>query len=117
MQNRMIIIFCMILFIFTGCQTQKNNNPSITENTERLLGAYYFGAGYFTMVPENIRHDLDDMKSLGTDVICIGVTENDIDINLEYKYHGDFNEKSMFHKYFVFCSLEHKYTAWAVRKI
>lgn len=46
-----------------------------------MLGAYYFGAGYFTLVPENIRHDLDDMKSLGTDVICIGITENDIEIN------------------------------------
>lgn len=28
------------------------------------------------LVPDNIRHDLYEMKSLGTDVVCIGITEN-----------------------------------------
>lgn len=47
----------------------------------RLLGAYYFGAGYFTLVPANVRNDLDEMKKLGTDIICIGITQNDLKYN------------------------------------
>lgn len=63
------------------CLAFSNFHSFAQKDSNRLLGAYYFGAGYFTLVPENIRHDLDDMKSLGTDIICIGVTENDIGIN------------------------------------
>lgn len=56
--------------------------PSITGQTPmRRLGAYYFGAGYFTLVPQNIRHDLDEIKAWGTDLICIGITENDVSYN------------------------------------
>ncbi len=74
MRNISIVLF----FIFSvACHSESPKH----EDSSKLLAAYYFGAGYFTLVPENIRHDLDDMKSLGTDIICIGVTENDIDIN------------------------------------
>lgn len=66
------ILLCLIFLTFNGFAKK---------DSDKLLAAYYFGTGYFTLVPDNIRHDLDDMKSLGTDIICIGVTENDIEIN------------------------------------
>lgn len=80
--------FLLCLALFAGLLTQSCNpaepkvetvapaNPSNDSN--RLLGAYCFGAVYFTLVPENIRRDLDEMKGLGTDIVCIGITESDI---------------------------------------
>ena len=62
-------------------QAVETPNMESTPDNGRLLGAYYFGAGYFTLVPYNIRHDLDEMKSWGTDVVCIGITESDIKYN------------------------------------
>lgn len=70
-----IALFLAFTFLFCSKLAKES------ENNTRQLAAYYFGAGYFTLVPENIIHDLDDMKALGTDIICIGITENDIDIN------------------------------------
>jgi len=70
----------LILCLLAG-QSLILTEASGQNRAKRILAAYYFGAGYFTLVPENIRHDLDDMKSLGTDIICIGITENDLDIN------------------------------------
>jgi hypothetical protein len=83
--------FLLCLALFAGLLTQSCNptepeaetavpaNPS--KDSDRLLGAYYFGAGYFTLVPKNIRHDMDEMKGLGTDIVCIGITESDINYN------------------------------------
>ncbi|MEM9680237.1 MAG: hypothetical protein AAF901_07920 [Bacteroidota bacterium] len=72
-----IILFSCLVFSCNPTQ-EETGQPS---NPDKLLGAYYFGAGYFTMVPDNVRHDLDEMKSLGTDIVCIGITENDIKYN------------------------------------
>lgn len=44
---------------------------------ERKMGAYYFRAGMFTLVPDHIRLQLDDMRSIGTDIVCLAVTGND----------------------------------------
>ncbi|NRB47173.1 MAG: hypothetical protein HRU41_05830 [Saprospiraceae bacterium] len=61
----------------SSCESEPPSQP----NSDKLLGAYYFGGGYFTLVPNNVRADLDGMKALGTDIICIGITENDIKYN------------------------------------
>ncbi|RMG54347.1 MAG: hypothetical protein D6722_29135 [Bacteroidetes bacterium] len=72
----------MLLSLLAACSppNQPAEAPS-NKHPNRLLGAYYFGAGYFTLVPENIRHDLDEMKKLGPDIVCIGITESDIKYN------------------------------------
>ncbi|MEL7121863.1 MAG: hypothetical protein AAFO07_20615, partial [Bacteroidota bacterium] len=70
----------LFVFLLVGCSSPTEKTDE-TSKSDRLLGAYYFGAGYFTLVPDNIRHDLDEMKSLGTDIVCIGITENDIKYN------------------------------------
>lgn len=79
-----LAITLILALAFVSCK--ESSNESQTSNLERqtsnkLLGAYYFGAGYFTLVPDNIRRDLDEMKELGTDFVCIGITENDIKYN------------------------------------
>ncbi len=79
MKNRFIAAF-IVLALFGACTFNKPKEMG-AKSSEKLLGAYYFGAGYFTLVPQNIRHDLDEMKSWGTDLICIGITENDITYN------------------------------------
>ncbi len=67
----------------TKNQTNRLSENQNQNNSNKLLGAYYFGAGYFTLVPENIRKDLEKMQKLGTDIICIGITENDTHKNVE----------------------------------
>lgn len=46
-----------------------------------MLGAYYFRVGMFTLVPEQIRVDLDWMRAIGTDAVCLAVNVNDLDCN------------------------------------
>ena len=53
----------------------------IRMNSDKILAAYYFRAGMFTLVPDHIRESLDEMKSWGTDVICIATTEHDLNYN------------------------------------
>jgi hypothetical protein len=79
MKQLLPIIICWLLIF--GCAEEKKQ-PAVI-NSDKLLGAYYFGAGYFTLVPDNIRHDLDEMKKLGTDFICITATESDITRNTD----------------------------------
>ena len=74
------LLFLLLLIGLFGCDTPTKQAITAT-NPDKLLGAYYFGAGYFTLVPDNIRRDLDEMKKLGTDIVCIGITENDIKYN------------------------------------
>ncbi|WP_026210427.1 hypothetical protein [Flexithrix dorotheae] len=71
------ILMLAILGFMIACDSRKFEQST----SDKLLAAYYFGAGYFTLVPANIRHDLDEMKQLGTDIVCIGITENDIKYN------------------------------------
>jgi hypothetical protein len=86
---KQLLFLCSMLVagvLSPGCAPSGPNAPEATPGTEangngRLLGAYYFGAGYFTLVPDNIRHDLEEMKALGTDIVCIGITESDIKYN------------------------------------
>ena len=78
MKSRYFAIILLVLFGACSLYSPKENEGG---SSDKLLGAYYFGAGYFTLVPQNIRHDLDEMKSWGTDLICIGITENDITYN------------------------------------
>ena len=47
----------------------------------RTLGAYYFRGGMFTCVPRNVRADLDEMATLGTDVVCLAVDYPDLGYN------------------------------------
>lgn len=79
MKHRFIVAFILPV-LFVACSLNKPKDLG-GKSSDKLLGAYYFGAGYFTLVPQNIRHDLDEMKSWGTDLICIGITENDITYN------------------------------------
>lgn len=78
----MLKFYCLTLYVvivlstLVSCTAEKG-----TPNPDRLLGAYYFGAGYFTLVPDNVRRDLDEMRKLGTDIVCIGITENDLKYN------------------------------------
>lgn len=89
-QRQKHFIFLWLAFVTamlsTGCTPIDTEAVTASPKSEaigndRLLGAYYFGAGYFTLVPENIRGDLEAMKALGTDIICIGITESDIKYN------------------------------------
>ncbi|MCR9099220.1 MAG: hypothetical protein NXI25_04665 [bacterium] len=83
------ILLCVALLtglISPGCNpTEPKAETAVptapSKDNGRLLGAYYFGSGYFTLVPENIRHDLDEMKALSTDIVCIGITEGDTKYN------------------------------------
>lgn len=52
-----------------------------TDHSQRLIGAYYFRAGMFTMVPEHVRAQLDDMAAMGTDVVCLAVNDRDLVYN------------------------------------
>ena len=76
-----VLVVFALWSIVISCNDSKASDkaePEIKSNTsDRLLGAYYFGAGYFTLVPENIRKDLDEIKSLGTDFVCITATVSD----------------------------------------
>lgn len=84
-----LFLVTIIAIALASCTSPSTNSgsekseksESKAANSDKLLGAYYFGAGYFTLVPDNIRRDLDEMKELGTDFVCIGITENDINYN------------------------------------
>ena len=41
---------------------------------DKVLAAYYFLAGMYTLVPSSIRKELDEMASWGTNIVCLGVT-------------------------------------------
>ncbi|MBV6654353.1 MAG: hypothetical protein KI786_11385, partial [Mameliella sp.] len=40
---------------------------------EKTVAAYYLRAGMFTQNPDNLKRDLDLMKSWGTDILCISM--------------------------------------------
>ncbi|NQZ76385.1 MAG: hypothetical protein HRT61_09790 [Ekhidna sp.] len=44
------------------------------QKKDRKLAAYYFLAGMYTLKPDSIRSELDEMASWGMQVVCIGVT-------------------------------------------
>ena len=46
----------------------------IQQKNTKKLAAYYFLAGMYTLKPDSIKAELDEMASLGTDIVCIGVT-------------------------------------------
>jgi len=74
MKNFHLLLIFWVLLICSCAEKKQNNN-------HKLVGAYYFGAGYFTLVPDNIKRDISEMKKMGTDVICITATEGDITDN------------------------------------
>lgn len=47
-------------------------------NQPEILNAYYFRAHMYTMVPRQVREDMQWMADLGTDVVSIGVIEQDL---------------------------------------
>lgn len=49
------------------------NQPS-----DKLLNAYYFRAHMYTMVPRQVREDMEWMADLGTDVVSVAVLEQDL---------------------------------------
>lgn len=46
--------------------------------TNKLLNAYYFRAQMYTMVPHQVREDLEWMKDIGTDIVSVGILEQDL---------------------------------------
>ena len=52
-----------------------------TDHQQRIIGAYYFRGGMFTCVPHHVRAELDEMATMGTNVVCLAVTENDLNYN------------------------------------
>ncbi len=69
---------------FLALQNQyMQSNPSEIKrnpknNTSGILNAYYFRAHTYTMVPKQIREDLDWMAAHGTDVVSVAVLEQDL---------------------------------------
>jgi hypothetical protein len=47
--------------------------------SEKVLAAYYFLAGMYTLNPASIRAELDEMQDWGTDIVCIAVTSLTVD--------------------------------------
>ena len=75
------ILICNHTLLGKSINVNSEDHKSSKEETkvaEKLLGTYYFGAGYFTLVPDNIRKDLDEIKQLGTDFVCITATVSDL---------------------------------------
>jgi hypothetical protein len=55
------------------------NIPKIkAQSKDKLLSAYYFRAHMYTMVPRQVREDLQWMADLGTDAICPAIIEQDL---------------------------------------
>ena len=48
------------------------------QNSDRLLNAYYLRAHMYTMVPHQVREDLKWMRDAGTDIVSIGILEQDL---------------------------------------
>ena len=48
------------------------------KSKEKLLSAYYFRAHMYTMVPRQVREDLQWMADLGTDAVCPAIIEQDL---------------------------------------
>jgi hypothetical protein len=44
----------------------------------KLLSAYYFRAHMYTLVPHQVREDLQWMADHGTDAVCVGILEQDL---------------------------------------
>ena len=47
-------------------------------STDKLLNAYYFRAHMYTMVPSQVREDLQWMADIGTNVVSVAVLEQDL---------------------------------------
>lgn len=56
----------------------KAGNRNIMKNKPEILNAYYFRAHMYTMVPWQVREDMQWMADLGTDVVSVGVIEQDL---------------------------------------
>lgn len=54
-------------------------SSSLKPVSEKILAAYYFLAGMYTLRPASIRTELDEMKNWGTDIVCIAVTSLTVD--------------------------------------
>lgn len=48
------------------------------KNKPEILNAYYFRAHMYTMVPRQVREDMQWMADLGTNVVSVGVIEQDL---------------------------------------
>ncbi|MCL3778921.1 hypothetical protein EMN47_00820 [Prolixibacteraceae bacterium JC049] len=50
----------------------------VTKKSSQLLNAYYFRAHMYTLVPHQVREDLKWMADVGTNVVSLGVLEQDL---------------------------------------
>lgn len=46
--------------------------------SDKVLNAYYFRAHMYTIVPHQVREDLKWMKDKGTDIVSVGILEQDL---------------------------------------
>ncbi len=52
--------------------------PVARKPSDKLLNAYYFRAHMYTMVPRQVREDMQWMADIGTDVVSVAVLEQDL---------------------------------------
>lgn len=65
----------MLVLFFGSCTTEETTR---IRKGDKLLNAYYFRAHTYTMVPKQIREDLQWMKNTGTDIVSVAVLEQDL---------------------------------------
>lgn len=70
----------------TGAITAFSGIPSVfhfKENSNPLLSAYYFRAHMYTLVPKQVREDMQWMADLGTNYVCPAILEQDLYAGVE----------------------------------
>src|SRR6056297_1848104 len=62
-------------FVFSNDIMRQNK---VFPDSDKLLNAYYFRAHMYTCVPRQIREDMKWMADKGTQVVSVGVLEQDL---------------------------------------
>lgn len=71
--------FTLLMVIsFFDTFSQEINHLSKDEEKARILNAYYLRAHTYTLVPSQVRQDMEWMKSVGTTVLSVTVLEQDL---------------------------------------
>ncbi len=60
-----------------GCKTDEKTKP-VNRRDNKLLNAYYFRAHMYTCVPSQIKEDMKWMAEHGTQVVSVGILEQDL---------------------------------------
>lgn len=60
-----------------GCKTEEKTSP-VQRDENKILNAYYFRAHMYTCVPSQIKEDLKWMAEHGTQVVSVGILEQDL---------------------------------------